>query len=129
MRAAAIVVQALIGTAFPKRLIGPIPAITPLVAHLLHANTFPTAALKPGWALAMRGINTTSFIAHVPAVILMVALAAAMDAGAITAFKLIRTTGGSSTVSFIRSIVTVSSSITLPATMDALSAATAELQG
>lgn len=59
----------------------------------------------------------------------MVALSAAMDARSITALKLIRTAGGLSTVCFIGSIMAVITSITLPTTMDALSAATTELQG
>lgn len=41
-----------------------------------------------------RTIDTTHFIAHVPAVVLVVALAAAMDARAVTAFKFVRTAGG-----------------------------------
>lgn len=43
-----------------------------------------------------RTIDAASLITHVPAVVLMVALAAAMDASAITAFKLIGTAGGTS---------------------------------
>lgn len=100
-----------------------------LVTHLLHANTLPTAALKPGWAFAVGRIDTACFITHVPAVILVVALTATMDTSAITTLKLIGTAGGVSTVSFIRLVQAVSFSIALPATMDALSAATAELQG
>lgn len=42
----------------------------------------------------MRTIDTVSFITHVPTVISVVALAAPMDASAITAFKLVRTAGG-----------------------------------
>lgn len=41
-------------------------------------------------------VDAASFIAHVPAVVLLVALAAAMDASAITAFELIRAAGGTS---------------------------------
>lgn len=42
----------------------------------------------------MLTIDTVSFITHVPTVISVVALAAPMDASAITAFKLVRTAGG-----------------------------------
>lgn len=41
-------------------------------------------------------IHTANLIAHVPAVILMVALQAPMDASTIAAFKLVRRTGGMS---------------------------------
>lgn len=44
----------------------------------------------------IRTIDATGFITPVPAVVVVVALAATMDASAITALKLIRTTGGMS---------------------------------
>lgn len=47
-----------------------------------------------GVNMEIRTIDTTHFITHVPAVVLVVTLAAAMDAGAITAFKFVRTAGG-----------------------------------
>lgn len=40
-------------TALPEGLIRPVPAIPPLVAHPLHADTLPTAALKSGRTLAV----------------------------------------------------------------------------
>lgn len=101
MGAASIVVEAFIRATFPERLVRPIPAITTLVTHLLHADTLSTAALKPCGALATGGIDTARFITHVPAVVLMVALAAAVDAGAIAAFKFIWTAGGTSAVSLV----------------------------
>lgn len=101
MRAPAVVVQALIGVTFPKRLIRPIPAVTFLIAHLLHTNALSAAAFKPGWALTVGRIHAANLIAHVPAVILMVALQAPMDASTIAAFKLVRRTGDTRAVSFI----------------------------
>lgn len=41
-----------------------------------------------------RTVDTTHFITHVPAVVLVVTLAAAMDARAIAAFKFVRPAGG-----------------------------------
>lgn len=105
-------------TAFPQGLIRPIPAISLLVANIFHADTLPTGALKSGRALTVgyckgkidvryflhtdqrwtqkewtesRTINATNFITHIPAVVLVVTLAAAVDAGAIAACKFVRT--------------------------------------
>lgn len=35
-------------TTLSKGLVRPVPAVTLLVTHLLHADTLPTAALEPG---------------------------------------------------------------------------------
>lgn len=105
-------------TAFPEGLIRPIPAISLLVAHVLHTDTLPTAALKSGRTLTVgccdgqmdvryflhtdqrwrqkkwtecRTVDATDFVTHVPAVVLVVTLPAAVDACAIAAFKFVRT--------------------------------------
>lgn len=105
-------------TTFPEGLIRPIPAISPLVAHILHADALPTAALKSGRTLTVgccdgqmdvryflhadqrwrqkertesRTVDATDFVTHVAAVVLVVTLATAVDACAIAAFKFVRT--------------------------------------
>ena len=40
-------------TTFPQRLVRPIPAIAVLVAHLLHEDALPAAALEPGRAVTV----------------------------------------------------------------------------
>lgn len=104
-------------TAFPQGLVRPIPAISLLVANILHADTLPTGASKSGWALTVgccegqidlryflhtdkrwtqkewtesRTINATNFVTHVPAVIMVVTLETAMDACAIATCKFVR---------------------------------------
>lgn len=47
-----------------------------------------------GVNMKCRTIDTAHFITHIPAVVLVVTLAAAMDARAITAFKFVRAAGG-----------------------------------
>lgn len=124
VRAAPVVVETLVGAALPERLVRPIPAVPPVVTNSLHAHALPAATLEPFRTLAVARVDTADFIAHVSAVVMMVALVAAVDARTVAAFKLIRTTGGMSTAGFIGSIEAVSVSVTLPADMDALPAAT-----
>lgn len=113
-------------TTLSKRFIWPIPAVPLIVTHFFHAYTLPAAAFKSGRTITVANygrdrikhqhklkilqiiqkagkigqgictIYTAQFITHVFAVIVTVALAAAMDACAITAFKLIWTAGDSS---------------------------------
>lgn len=126
---ATIVVQALVGPAVLDGLIRPVPAVPGGVAHLVQGDTFTTVALERVGPITLCHIDAAKLVTQVPAVIFPVALAATVDAGAICTLEFVGPAGGRHAVLLVRLVLAVGTAVTDPAAVNALAAATVELQG
>lgn len=77
-------------TALLDGLIRPVLTVPVVVAHLVPGDTFATVALELVGPIALCHVDAAELITHILAVMLLVALAAAVNAGAVCTLELIR---------------------------------------